>query len=185
MKAILILVLMATMTLTLTGCPDLQAFAKVVDDSNANWEQANDDLLALGGEVRAALEAYSVALKSEDTNEIEKAKYLLNDAQARYKNQEAAVEATKEAVERSIKQYKDAQAEGNYWWTIPGMVLGGVLGALGIKTKLGPAVGALSKTVSAIGNNLDKEQMEAFKADQRGSLTPAEKKAIAKALGKA
>lgn len=173
------------MTLTLTGCPDLQAFAKTVDDSNANWEQANDDLIALGGEVRAALDAYAVALKSDDKNEIEKAKYFLNDAQARYKNQEAAVEATKEAVERSIKQYKDAQAEGNYWWTIPGMVLGGVLGALGIKTKLGPAVGALSKTVSAIGNTLDGEQMESFKADQRGSLTPAEKKAIAKALGKA
>lgn len=173
------------MTLALTGCPDLQAFAKIVDESNENWQQANDDLISIGGEVRAALDAYSIALKSEDTNEIEKAKFVLADAESRYKSQEVAVKNTKEAVDKSIQQYKDAQAEGNYWWTIPGMVLGGVLGAFGIKTKFGPAVGALAKTVSNISGAMDSEEMEAFKADQSKTLTPAEKKAIAKALGKA
>jgi hypothetical protein len=185
MKPIFV-VLFAVSVLLLSGCPDLQKFANLVDESSANWEKASEELLVLSTEVKGALEAYQKVLASGDTDAIAKARAVLVDAQARYESKEAEVAVVKEAVDASIKQYEDAKKESNYWWTIPGLLLGGVLGGLGIRTKLAPVVSAFTKTVNnvrALGKDQPKA-VEEFKDAQAGALTPAEKKAIAKVLGK-
>lgn len=184
MKGVFLICMLFTFSLVLTGCPDLQKFAATVDNANATWVDASDELQAIGEEVVAALELYQAALASEDTDAIAKAKIVLEDAQARYQRQEEAVKVARSAVEDSIKQYEDAQKEGNYWWTVPGMVLGGVLGALGIRTRLGPALSAFSKTVANIKGALDESELDKVKSKQSETLTPAEKKAVTRALGK-
>lgn len=167
----------------LTGCQQLQEFADSVDRANETWSKASTGLADIAGEVRDALVVYEKALKDGDTDGLQKARVILEDAQARYKSQEAAVEATKLAVEDSRKQFEEAKEKGNYLWTIPGMILGGVLGAFGIKTKLAPALSALGKTASNIKSVLSNEAFEEVKEAQSTSLTTAEKKALEKALG--
>ena len=184
MKKLFLICLLCMPILFMTGCPDLQKFAASVDQANATWVDASDDLQKIAGEVKDALGLYQEALASGDTDAITKAKFVLEDAQARYERQEEALEVAKGAVENTIKQYEDAKEEQNYWWTIPSLILGGITGALGIRTKFAPAVSALTKTVNNIKDVTSTDTLNALKDKQAKQLTPREKKAVAAALAK-
>lgn len=166
-----------------SGCPNLQKFVETVDAANETWLDASDELKSIGKELIEAQKAYSAAIESKDTDAIAKAGFILQDAQARYAAQEENVKVAQGAVEKSIQQYEDAKKEQNYWWTVPGMLLGGILGGLGIRTKLAPALSALSKTAGNLENVLPDDWMNKVKSAQSNSMTTAEKKALAKARG--
>lgn len=176
--------LLCLAALTTTACPDLQKFAEAVDQSNTTWLAAHEDLKVLANELKAAATNYEAVIKTGDKDEIEKAKYILEDLSRRYESKEKEVDAAAVAVQGTIQQYEDAKAQGNYLWSIPGMILGGVAGAFGLKLKLGPIVSALSKTLNSNRSALEPSELEKVKDVQAEVLTPAEKKVVARALGK-
>lgn len=183
MKTFVLLSLFCILTFTLTGCPNLQKFAETVDTANATWLDASDELKAIGEEVIEAQKAFAAAIESKDMDAIAKAGIILQDTQARYEAQKGNVEVAREAVEKSIQQYKDAQKEQNYWWTVPGMLLGGILGGLGIRVKTAPIASALAKTAGNLENILPGDWMEKVKEAQSNSMTASEKKALSRVRG--
>lgn len=202
---LVLLVVMFTCTVFLTGCPSIQKALDTEAATRADAEKLGKEL----GEIESRLEQikkdYDAAKKENSTEKMAAAVSAFNEVLKLYDEKRGTYNLAVDTWKNAAKQLESAKSTNDYIGAVIGIVVGALTGGVGgfvrgktgkaalegaldsTKGRLQAAVGALTKTASNVDLFLDGEdpKVREFKRSQLTALNTQELAALQGARGKA